>query len=150
MERKFASRRRSGRRRRNFSPPEPTIVNGQFVGKKLSELSDEELRRFLQADAGWQITRVAVLPPPFTPCFRDMSQYWFAKYELERRKPEAQRTPTSLDIVAGEPKSGVALKLAEYGYRTASRRYHPDCGGDTATMQLLNDARQFAKERLKS
>jgi len=142
--------RGSARRRRSFSPPEPMIVFGQFVGRKLSDLSDEELSRFLQSDARFQSAPVMVPPPPFKACCPDMSHYWFAKYELERRKPEAQRAPASLEVAAGESESRVALRLAEYGYRIASRKYHPDHGGDTPIMQLLNAARELARERLQN
>jgi hypothetical protein len=142
--------RRSVRRRRSFSPPEPAIIFGQFVGRRLSELSDEELKRFLQTDARRQTAPVMELPLPFKPWCPDMSQYWFAKYELERRRPECQRDSTSLDIATGESESRVALRLTLYGYRTASRKYHPDYGGDTAIMQLLNAARDFARKRLES
>jgi len=92
-----------------------------------------------------------VLPEPFAPSFPDLSQYWFAKYELERRRPLSQRESTvSLEIAASDTEGTIALALAEYGYRSASRKYHPDRGGDTATMQRLNAAREFARQRLKT
>jgi hypothetical protein len=80
-----------------------------------------------------------------------MSQYWFAKYELERRKPEAQRASSiSPEMARSDTTENIALKLSDYGYRTASRKYHPDRGDDTVIMQSLNAARQFARECLKS
>jgi hypothetical protein len=92
-----------------------------------------------------------VLPEPFAPSFPDLSQYWFAKYELERRRPLSQRESTvSLEIAASDTEGTIALALAEYGYRSASRKNHPDRGGDTATMQRLNAAREFARQRLKT
>lgn len=144
----FPGGHRPPRRRRPFSSPEPTIVAGEFVGRKLSELSDEELNRFLRLDASFQTK----LPSTgwllqTSPLCADLSQYWFAKYELERRKPESQRE-TSLNILPSDTKEVIAAKLAEYGFKAASRKYHPDRGGDTATMQKLNAARQFARERL--
>lgn len=148
--RKSRARRRSGRQPYGFRPAEPAILAGQFVGKRLSELSDEELAAFLRTDAWRQLRWVTPLLPQLKPCFLDMSQYWFAKYELERRKPDTQRTPTSLDISPNESRGMVAQKLAEYGFKAASRMYHPDRGGSTVIMQLLNEAREFAKERLKS
>ena len=142
--------RRAAKLRRSFAPPEPSIVFGRFVGRRLSELSDEELENFLLRDARFQTCPVTLPPAPFNPWCPDMSQYWFARYELERRKPEAQRSSTSLEVVAGESESTVALRLTEYGYRIASRKYHPDYGGETAIMQLLNAAREFARRRLQN
>jgi len=49
-----------------------------------------------------------------------------------------------------QAKESVTLKLVEYGYRAASRKYHPDRGGVTEIMQTLNAAREFAGERLKN
>jgi hypothetical protein len=138
--------------RRPFSPREPEIIVGEFAGRKLSELSDEELNLFMLRDARNQarkpVTESWFPIPPYCP---DLSQYWFAKYELERRKPDAQREPVaSLKIIAGDTKEEVAWKLVQYGFRAASRKYHPDKGGDTRTMQRVNEAQQFAKERLKT
>jgi hypothetical protein len=119
------------------------------VGRKLSELSDEELTHFIRADARFQ-SKPPLSTGWFPPSCPDLSQYWFAKYELESRKPEAQHSPgASLHILATDPKEIIAAKVFEYGFRAASRKYHPDRGGDTAIMRALNDARQFARERLK-
>jgi hypothetical protein len=79
----------------------------------------------------------------------DLSQYWFARYELERRKPDSQREPITIVVTSSDAKEDVALNLIEYGYRLASQKYHPDRGGDTAIMQVINSAREFAKSRLK-
>jgi hypothetical protein len=135
-------------RRRPFSPPEPTILAGRFVGRKLGDLSDEELTFFLQVDAAMQSN------PPlatgwFPPSCPDVSQYWFAKYELERRKPETQRSG-ALDIQSSDSQESIAAKLFDFAFRAASRKYHPDRGGDTATMQAINAAREFARSRLRS
>jgi hypothetical protein len=152
MERKAPIRRRTRLKqpRPPFSPPEPPVLYGQFKDKRLSELSDEELTFFLRADARFQIR-------PCTPGVHgwfpssctDRSQYWFAKYELERRKPEAQRSSSLFEITNADAKENIAWKLVAHGFRTASRKYHPDHGGDTATMQRINEAREFARARLK-
>lgn len=136
------------RRHQRFSPPEPSVVAGAFVGRKLSELSDEELTHFLRIDARHQTRPLSRgLLGPLCP---DLSHYWFAKYELERRKPEAQRAASaSLEIAGSDSKETIALKLAEYGYRVASRKYHPDLGGSTETMQRINAARQFFRDQLR-
>jgi hypothetical protein len=145
-------RRTHRSRRRSFSPSEPEIVAGEFVGRKLSELSDEELNRFLKGDARYQPKSPSVsFLLPSSPWCADLSQYWFAKYELERRKLESQRDASaSLTVLANDTEEGIAKKLAEYGFRAASRKYHPDHGGDTATMQRLNAGIRFARDRLKS
>jgi len=53
------------------------------------------------------------------------------------------------ELLFAEVKESVTVKLVEYGYRAASRKY-PDRGGVTAIMQTLNAAREFASERLKN
>ena len=132
-----------------FSPPEPAIVTGKFRGRKLSELSNEELTSFMRWDAQCQ-TKVA-LSNIFLPgqhiCF-DLSQYWFAKYELERRKKTAECEPTSsIKLTDDDTNDSIALRLLNYGYWAASRKYHPDAGGDTRRMQKLNAARDYARAR---
>jgi len=142
---------RMRRFRHPFEPTEPMVTTGSFVGRRLSDLSVEELEKFLRRDARRQNGNVFVSPdPPYTRSYQDLSQYWFAKYELERRKPAAHRTgASSLEIGAGDTKESVALKLVNYGYRAASLKHHPDHGGSNETTQRLNEACQFARERLK-
>src|SRR5579872_2831606 len=82
-------------RRTPFKPPEPEIVIGTFKGQKLSEFSDEELTSFLRSDAQFQIRAVTPNAFAFPPTCQDLSQYWFAKYELERRKEPAGYAATS-------------------------------------------------------
>ena len=142
-------RRRTHFKRAPFSPPEPQILSGQFKDKKLSQLSDDELLLFLRVDARFQIRPcTSSLPgwglPPSCP---DASQYWFAKYELERRKPEMQRT--AFDIERSDTKEDIALKLALYGFRAASRKYHSDHGGDDAAMRRIIEARDVIRELLR-
>lgn len=82
--------------------------------------------------------------------YNDVSPYWFAKYELERRKPESARTASAaLDVGPQDDKATLVLKLLDYGFRAASRKYHPDRGGDTSVMQRLNEARDWIRVRLK-
>lgn len=154
------ARRTHRYRRRPFSPAEPAIVAGEFLGRKLSELTDDELNRFLRLDARFQTKPASAslwTPPPSTwrapsfPWCLDMSQYWFAKYELERREFESRRDPgATLNIAASDTEEAVARKFVDYGFRAASRKYHPDRGGDTATMQKVNAAIRFARDRLRS
>ena|ERR1035438_3350162 len=146
--------RRAPRRFRasRFCPPEPAIVTGKLKGQKLSELSNEELASFLRLDAGSQ-TSVAlpnIFPSQPVIC-RDLSQYWFAKYELERRKGPGEREPaTSIELTTDDTDDSIAQRLLSYGYRAASRRYHPDNkGGDTRSMQRLTAARDYARARLR-
>lgn len=149
--RRSRSRIRVQFRRRPFVPEEPVVVTGEFVGKKLSDLSDEELNQFLRVDARYQTRAITGPIGWFPPSCSDLSQYWFAKYELERRKPETQSAAnTSFEIAKGDTMESIALKLVAYGFRAASRKFHPDHGGDKAIMQSLNAARQFARERLKA
>lgn len=145
-------RRHHHRRRGPFAPLEPDILSGEFVGRKLSELSDEELNRFIRRDAGSQFSEArSSFFVPSSHVFWDHSQYWFARYELERRKPESERDIlASLDVREGDNTVVIARKLVDFGWRAASRKLHPDHGGDTATMQRVNAAHDFARERLKS
>ena len=144
--------KRRGRHRRHLSEPsEPPVYFGEFQGRKLSELSDEELIRFTRRDAMLQFKPA---PAPFIasipPSCHDKSQYWFAKYELERRKPESAREASaSLNISPSDMDAAVALKLALHGYHAASQKYHPDHGGSTQIMQKINAAVEFARRRLK-
>jgi|SRR5579871_6910849 len=141
------TRRKRRFHRLPFSPPEPTILAGQFVGRKLSELSDEELDFFLRADAALQRN-----PPStagwFPPSCPDVSQYWFARYELERRKPETERS-CALEVQPTDTQESIVKNLFEFAFRAATRKYHPDRGGNTATMQALNAAREFVRSRLR-
>ena len=151
MDADFKRHRHQRYRRRRFLPPEPSILSGEFVGRNLSELSDEELNRFIQRDAGSQFRKAqsSLLSASEHYCW-DHSQYWFAQYELERRKPETQREiAASLKIRDGDTPATIARKLVDFGWRAASRKFHPDRGGDTAVMQILNSARDFARDRLK-
>ena len=145
-------RRHSVRKYRRPFPAEPAVVFGEFSGRKLSELTDEELVRFLYSDATRQHQKVLSIPglPPL-PTYLDLSHYWFVKYELERRKPESRLdTNASLDILATDNEAAIALKLVEFGYRAASRKHHPDKGGATSTMQKVNAARHMMRRLLKS
>lgn len=138
--------------RRPFLPPEPTVSYGRFKDKRLSDLSDEELVIFLRVDARHQSRPVApgVLAWGLPPSCADLSQYWFAKYELERRKPEAKRSSSAaFEIADTDTKEDIAWKLVSYGFRMASRRFHPDHGGSSTSMQRLNEARDFVKTLLK-
>jgi hypothetical protein len=138
------------RRTARFCPPEPAIVAGKFQGQKLSELSNEDLTYFLRSDAKSQTT--VAIPNIFSAGWRrrDLSQYWFAKYELERRKGPEEREPTSsIELTADDTEGSIALRLLDRGYRAASRKYHPDAGGDNRSMQRLTAARDYARARLK-
>ncbi len=102
-------------------------------------------------DAQWQ---TMVAPPNFffpgQHICRDLSQYWFAKYELEHRKGPAEREPSSsIKLTADDTIESIAARLVDYGFRAATRKYHPDAGGDNRTMQQLNAAREYARARLK-
>jgi hypothetical protein len=129
-------------------------VVGKFKGQKLSELSDEELAAFLRVDA--QCQTAFAIPNLFLSTSqpivcRDLSQLWFAKYELERRRkePAEREGTTSFKLTANDTNESIAQRLLNYGYWAASRKYHPDAGGDTRRMQQLTAARDFARARLK-
>lgn len=144
-------RRRTRFKRPPFSPPEPPVLYGQFKDKRLSELSDEELTLFLHMDAQYQITPCTPgVPGWFPPSCRDRSQYWFAKYELERRKPEAQRgSNPSFALADADKTEDIAWKLVAYGFRMASHKYHPDHGDKSTAMQRIIEARELARALLK-
>jgi hypothetical protein len=148
------ARRRPARKRRRttpFRPAEPAIVTGEFKGQKLRELSDEELTSFLRWDAQSQTRAVvASMFAPSQPICPDVSQYWFAKYELERRKEPLGREATSpFKLTAGDTNESIARQLLQYGYRAAARKHHSDVGGDDGCMRRLTEARAYALARLK-
>jgi hypothetical protein len=60
----------------------------------------------------------------------DLAPYWCARYELERRR-NAELQPGPPGPVIGDRDSieEIARKLADYGYRRAAQRCHPDHGG---------------------
>jgi len=128
-------------------------VAGKFKGQKLSALSNEDLTSFLKWDAQFQtIVNTPNIPSSFFANLPkpDFSQYWFAKYELERRRKVAEGEPTSsIKLTAEDTSASIAWRLVDYAYRAASRKHHPDAGGDTRSMQRLNAARDYARARLK-
>jgi hypothetical protein len=157
-----AKRKLQSRRLRPFRPSAPVINYGKFKGRPVNELSDDDLVAFIKADARGQTRQAFKLPeffelfskepkeidPPITVF--DHAHYWCARFELERRKPDAQRTAgASLEIDRIDTDQAIAVKLLDYGYKTAARKYHPDRGGSTAIMQQLNRARELARKRLK-
>lgn len=136
-----------------FSPPEPAIVTGKFKGQKLSELSNEDLTFFMRWEARSQTGTTISFANLFAPnqiAYPDLSQYWFAKFELERRKePAERRSGNPIKLTADDTEETIALRLLDLGLRAASRSNHPDAGGDTRIMQRLAAARDYAKARLK-
>lgn len=138
------------RRLRIFRPSIPLIVEGRFKDRRVNDLSDEELQTFLKREAGWQY-REAFRPlsgfvvPPTCP---DFSQYWCAKYELERRKGEVIPVGITLpEIQTSDDYKHVARRLFDYAYKLAAKRYHPDRGGDNEVMKLIIAARDFVKKQ---
>src|ERR1700693_2595746 len=147
---KRSTRRRSRSTARRRPPVEPVIVAGKFKGQKLSELSDEELIYFLRCDAQSQTrdTVPSFLSRSLRTCL-DFSQYWFARYELERRKVTSGRESTSsFKLTANDTNEIIASRLVNYGYRLAALKYHPDVGGENRSMQQLTAARDYALNRL--
>src|SRR5215469_2663404 len=133
--RKHVKGRRSGKRQPSvFAPAEPDVVFGWFKDRKLSDLTDGELNDFLLRDARSQ-TREVIVPISLWPLKTvkwqavDLSQYWFAKYELERRKPKARSEDVSFDIRAADSQRAIARRLFDYGFKAAAIRYHPDHAG---------------------
>lgn len=43
----------------------------------------------------------------------------------------------------------MADDIVRTGYRTLAQRYHPDHGGDTVTMQVLNRAARWLRSQLR-
>jgi len=159
---KRAKRKLQARRLRPFHPAAPVINYGKFKDLPVNELSDDDLVAFIKAGARWQTKEVfkplgvfelfskkskEVDSPITVP---DHTHYWCALYELERRKPDSQRSAgASLEISTADTDQAIGVKLLDYGYKAASRKYHPDRGGNTAVMQQINNARDLARKRLK-
>jgi hypothetical protein len=121
------------------------------VGRKLSELSDDELTALVRLDTKSQ-TKMAfrnILDPSKPHMCPDFSQYWFAKYELERRKKATEPSTNSIKLTASDTPGSIAKRLFDAGFRAAARKHHSDIGGDDRSMQRLNEAREYAHQRLK-
>jgi hypothetical protein len=142
----FGGRINQRRRTAVLRPPVPVIVVGNFKGRRVSELLDDELQEFLKADARRQTGRA------YLGQRTDARHYWCALYEVERRKlGSAHPAPTvSLEIADFDTSEEIALKLVRHGFRQAAIKYHPDhLGGDNTTMRRLIAARELAVKRLK-
>ena len=148
--------RRPQRRPQPFRPAAPAITAGKFVGRKLGELSDEELQSFICSDARLQTGRTLVLTPPSPPSpggffdvpsvpFMDLSQYWFARYEIERRKSP----PSIPDLRNATTPRQIARKMLDFAFRAFSKVCHPDKGGDHETMIKLGDAKDLLSKALQ-
>ena len=148
--------RRPQRRPQPFRPAAPAITAGKFVGRKLGELSDEELQSFICGDARLQTGRTLVLTPPSPPSpggffdvpsvpFMDLSQYWFARYEIERRKSP----PSIPDLRNATTPRQIARKMLDFAFRAFSKVCHPDKGGDHETMIKLGDAKDLLSKALQ-
>ena len=150
------SRKRLSVRRKRSAPREPAINAGQFVGRKLSELSDEELMSFLRLDA-WRQTgyTVEVQQPDLggfgnipIAKFTDLSQYWFARYELERRKLPDHKSSIP-DLRSTTTPQQVARKMIDFAYKAFSKACHPDSGGTHELFVRLGRAKELLSKALR-
>jgi hypothetical protein len=96
---------------------------GKFKGRPLTEIDDAYLR--------WLLT----LPDLREPL----------RSALERER-EARQGPDVIAIAALSAEvRPMASALVDAGHRALARRHHPDAGGETRTMQLVNAAAEWLR-----
>lgn len=113
-------------------PPVPVIAVGSFKGRKVSDLADDELQRFLKVDARRQPGRA------YFGRRLDARHYWYALYEVEKRRTDAARTGP--EILDKDGAKDIAYKLVRYAFRVASKRCHSDQGGSDDLFCRLKEA----------
>lgn len=100
-------------------------------------------------DFSWSIVNgIKSLVPPGARSFDGETKVWCVDFEFVGRHEQAEPEPQpirrdddayrELHLLPSAPP-----ELVTAAYKTLARLHHPDVGGDTATMQRLNDA--FAK-----
>jgi hypothetical protein len=154
-------RKRHSVKRKRSAPREPAITAGQFVGRRLSELSDDELLRFLRFDSLSQTGCTFEVIPPKPPepgdlfnlnlpvaSFPDLSQYWFARYELERRKLPDHKSSIP-DLRSTTTPQQVARKMIDFAYKAFSKACHPDSGGTHELFVRLGRAKELLSKALR-
>jgi hypothetical protein len=100
---------------------------GRFRGVELADVPDDYLRWLHALDD---------LREPFRSAVAE--EYTF------RFEPAAGRPPLNPDV------KPMAEELVSAGYRTLARLHHPDHGGATRTMQLVNAAVEWLRSVVRS
>jgi hypothetical protein len=67
----------------------------------------------------------------------------------ENRSEESRYGRTNPRQARGLPQRDITSEIVETGYRSLAMRHHPDHGGSTATMQAVNTAVAWLRERLR-
>lgn len=143
-------------RKRKPGPLQSTMIErGEFAGRRVEDLTDDELTSFLARDGRnqWKvaITPLFVLPGTTNkPMCLDLAPYWCARYELVSRKPTGAEAAKGLEVRPDDTDLTVANRLIDYAFRVAALKQHPDHGGTNAGMQRLIRARDLAKSRLRN
>jgi hypothetical protein len=104
---------------------------GRYKGRDVRELPDGYLR--------WLID----LEDLYGPLRDAVEDEWQRRQEPKREPPREPRTHHSASAIRD-----VVDELVTAGYRALALRHHPDHGGSTARMQLVNAARDFLRQRL--
>jgi hypothetical protein len=144
------------RKRRKQGPLQSvTIAKGEFAGRRVEDLTDDELPRFMTGYARnqWKVGIMPFLTLSGTtpqPMCLDLAPYWCARYELVRRKPNGAEPAKVLEVRPDDTDLTLANRLIEYAFRVAAMKQHPDHGGTNAGMQRLIRARDFAKSRIRT
>ncbi len=101
---------------------------GKYKGLSLRELPDDYLFWLLE---------LPTLSPPLRHALEQ---------EEDRRQPAAASAGPSMRLTPSTRL--MAEELLTAGYRSLSKKYHPDCGGSTASMQNLNALLAMLKRAL--
>jgi uncharacterized protein (DUF3820 family) len=74
---------------------------------------------------------------------------WLASIDLR----EPLKTTVEMELASRQEPSGRTMKMAAElvtaGYRVLALKHHPDHGGDTAMMQLVNRAAGWLRGRVR-
>lgn len=66
--------------------------------------------------------------------------------EIQRRG--YRHTPAPIRDRLSQDATPLAAEIITLGYRELSKRHHPDKGGRTRTMQLLNEATEYLRHQI--
>jgi hypothetical protein len=103
---------------------------GKYKGTRVSDLPDSYLEWLLALDD---------LREPLKSAVESEYRVRFSRRRYEYEKPQLPKTLPG-------PARDTAIELITVGYRSLSRKHHPDAGGDHEKMLLVNQAADWLRE----
>ena len=111
---------------------------GKHTGHNLTDLPGDYLRWLVHQD--WLPTKWPVLYAAAVAEYqRRMRQHTNAWSDTRGASPRGQDTPAPAAV----------LEIIDAGYKALAKRYHPDLGGSTQQMQLLNRAVEWLRNAVR-